>query len=402
MKNTLEDTFLSFFSHNNFEKSRKFTSTKAYSTQPVKDALAILGNPQYKFKTVHVAGTVGKGSTTLLIGNFIKQINPTYKIGYFLSPHLTIINERIQIDSQFISDHDFQNIFDTLASKIDISTLSFFDCLTVMAFMYFEQSNVDWAIIETGLGGRLDSTNNLKPEFCVLTPIDKDHIETLGGSIESITFEKAGIIKQCPTYSYPQKDIIIEILKNESNKQNSNFYIYNQSLNTKDHYLKNNFKICKWICEDFFQKEISNNLDISHINIIGRIEKISEQPIIFFDSAHNEIGTKALNEWITLEYSKNNSKYNIYCNTLKERNLEDLLKPFIHNSAIKNIYLLPTLEPNRFYNEQDIHQNNTLKDKVKTIDTYNNFITLLNKEFIHIITGSMYLYKMYALPFKNK
>ena len=389
---SLEEYFFNLFSHNNFEKSRKFSKSNTYSTKPVKEALEKLGNPQYKYKTVHIAGTVGKGSTTFFISKLIKSIDPNFKIGCFFSPHLTILNERIQINSNFISDADFYSILESIQGTIDLSTLSFFDCLTIIAFIYFKNNNVDWAIIETGLGGRLDSTNNLKPQFCVITPIDEDHKETLGGSLQSIAYEKAGIIQSCSTYSYPQKyKIALDIIQEVSRKQNSTFKMPTTMNTIEQSYLQNNFDVCKWICEDFFSTPIYLSKEIAN-SMLGRIEQWCTSPTIYFDSAHNEIATLTLSKWLSLQEKVHlNKKWNIYMNTLKERSLEQLVQPFINNPLVHNIYLLATNDAHRFYSKNDSVPNNI--HILTTIDSIKEHIQ--DTEIVHLITGSMYLYKIY-------
>jgi dihydrofolate synthase / folylpolyglutamate synthase len=154
-----------------------------------------LGNPQDKFRSVHVAGTKGKGSTCHMIASMLEANG--YKVGLYTSPHLIDIRERISINGTMISQHDFARIVRTIepiALKAK-PTPTYFDALTAIAFQYFADHKVDIAIIETGLGGRLDSTNVLKPEITAITSISKDHMAQLGYTLPKIAEEKAGIFK---------------------------------------------------------------------------------------------------------------------------------------------------------------------------------------------------------------
>lgn len=154
-----------------------------------------LGNPQDTFRSVHVAGTKGKGSTCLMIANMLRACG--YKVGLYTSPHLVDIRERMVINGEMISQADFNKLakqVEAVAGKSKPMP-SYFDVLTAMAFKYFADQKVDIAVIETGLGGRLDSTNVIKPEVTAITSISKDHMAQLGHTLARIAEEKAGIFK---------------------------------------------------------------------------------------------------------------------------------------------------------------------------------------------------------------
>ncbi|MEA2708485.1 MAG: dihydrofolate synthase / folylpolyglutamate synthase [Phycisphaerales bacterium] len=154
-----------------------------------------LGNPHEQYKTVHVAGTKGKGSTCAMVAAMLQASG--YKVGLYTSPHLVDIRERIQINGAMIPTADFARLVRLVEPIISRSkpTPSYFDVLTAIAFKYFAEQKVDIAIIETGLGGRLDSTNVIKPEVTAITSISKDHMAQLGNTVGKIATEKAGIFK---------------------------------------------------------------------------------------------------------------------------------------------------------------------------------------------------------------
>jgi dihydrofolate synthase/folylpolyglutamate synthase len=152
-----------------------------------------LGNPQEKFKTIHVAGTNGKGSTSHMLAAIFQQAG--YKTGLYTSPHLKDFRERIRINGEMISKQFVTDFVESEKSLIEKIDPSFFEVTVALAFSYFASEKVDIAIIEVGLGGRLDSTNIITPELSIITNISLDHTNILGNSLNEIAFEKAGIIK---------------------------------------------------------------------------------------------------------------------------------------------------------------------------------------------------------------
>lgn len=153
-----------------------------------------LGNPQRNFYTVHIAGTNGKGSVSHMLASILQQAG--YRTGLFTSPHLTDFRERIRVDGEMIHKQKVVNFVDKHQQKMQELDLSFFEMTAAMAFDYFDQSDVEVAIIETGLGGRLDATNIITPILSVVTNIGLEHTEFLGDTIEKVALEKAGIIKK--------------------------------------------------------------------------------------------------------------------------------------------------------------------------------------------------------------
>lgn len=153
----------------------------------MKRADARLGSPHKSFQTIHIAGTNGKGSVATKIAAVLQNLGK--KVGLYTSPHIWRFTERIRINGQMIAEDNAQNFL------VDDPDLSFFDQLTLMAFLYFAREKVDIAVIETGLGGRFDATNVITPILSVITSIGYDHMAILGNTLEAIAHEKAGIIK---------------------------------------------------------------------------------------------------------------------------------------------------------------------------------------------------------------
>ena len=191
------------YNHNNFNLSRMLR------------LLRELGNPQERFKTVHVAGTKGKGSTCHMIAGMVQ--NADYRTGLYTSPHFTHIRERIAVDGVLVTESEFTKLIAKIApvvNRLKRDNPTYFEILTAAAFLHFANKKVDLAVIETGLGGRLDSTNVIKPEVCAITSISHDHVAQLGHTLEKITEEKAGIFKiGVPVISSPQVPSVKQVLR---------------------------------------------------------------------------------------------------------------------------------------------------------------------------------------------
>ena len=295
------------------------------------ELLDFLGNPQNKFKTVHVAGTNGKGTVSHTLASIFQECG--YKTGLYTSPHLLDYRERIRINGQMIPE---QNVIDFIGDnkeKFEAMELSFFEMATGMAFDYFAKEKVDIAIIEVGLGGRLDSTNVIKPELSVITNISLDHVHMLGNTLEEIAFEKAGIIKpNTPVVigeTQPEtKDVFIKKAK-ECNApiyfadqivdcdkihiesldyqkfdiwKNNELYIEAVEFPLLGYYQKKNLAtvICAIeILKDKFKiekKDIVSGLEfvVKNTNLMGRWQILSRQPLVIADTGHNVGGVKEI------------------------------------------------------------------------------------------------------------
>ncbi|MEX2362387.1 MAG: folylpolyglutamate synthase/dihydrofolate synthase family protein, partial [Balneolaceae bacterium] len=191
-----------------------------FSLDNISEFCSKLGNPHLNYPTIHVAGTNGKGTTCYLLEKVYRDAG--YKTGMFISPHLLRYNERVQVEGTEISDEDLLIFFQTAGKLFDEVKLSYFEISTALAFWFFAKQKVDIAIIEAGLGGRLDSTNIVESEISVITSIGLDHQSVLGNSVKEIAFEKAGIIK-------PKKPVVVgnvdaeaaEVIAEQANQRNS-------------------------------------------------------------------------------------------------------------------------------------------------------------------------------------
>ena len=274
-----------------------------------KNLLKFFDNPHEKFLTIHVAGTNGKGSTCAYIERILRYSG--YKVGIYTSPHLFNFNERIRVDGLPISDQEIVSFLDNSFKEINKIGSTFFEVTTVMAFDYFNKNKVDIAVIETGLGGRLDATNVISPVISVITSISIDHTETLGDSIELIAKEKSGIIKEkTPLFVYEQDTGILDIFKKEAISHNAEIKISkapkNISLTSRGtQFTANNqdytiplfgsHQACNAALAidvvSHFDSKIKDDIIYNSLKTVfwpGRMQKIRQK--IFYDVSHNKEG----------------------------------------------------------------------------------------------------------------
>jgi len=172
-----------------------------------------LGRPDRSFHAIHVAGTKGKGSTSVMIASCLRAAG--YRTGLYTSPHLHTFRERMRVNDELISREDFARLVDEIEPHVEaVSSITWFEIVTALAFLHFAQSKIDVAVVEVGLGGRFDATNVLTPLVSVITPLSMDHMNLLGNTLEQIAFEKAGIIKRrVPVVSAPQRPEAFDVLR---------------------------------------------------------------------------------------------------------------------------------------------------------------------------------------------
>jgi dihydrofolate synthase/folylpolyglutamate synthase len=190
-----------------------------YDLRRMDELLAQIGNPHLKARSVHIAGTNGKGSVAAMVASALSGCG--YTTGLYTSPHLTLLNERIRVDGKLISNDELIALVEKLKPEVEAvdkkatyGRLTTFEFLTALGFAYFEQRGAEFQVLEVGLGGRLDATNVTNPEVCIITPINFDHMEVLGNSLTEIATEKSGIIKPGSTVVIsPQPDEAAEVIR---------------------------------------------------------------------------------------------------------------------------------------------------------------------------------------------
>ena len=264
---------------------------------------AFFGNPQEKLKTIHIGGTNGKGSTSNMLASVLQEQG--YKVGLYNSPHLIDFTERIKVNGNNCEKEFVFDFIQKLKNLPEEIKPSFFEFTTVMAFEYFYKKNVDFAIIEVGLGGRLDSTNIIKPLVAAITNIDLDHQNILGNTIEEIALEKAGIVKpHIPIISGDERDSVKKIIEQKALENRSEFIdattiSTNLETDLKGNYQKKNIRVVLAVVEELRKQKIEiseKSLEIGLKNVqkntkfIGRWFQFSENPLIICDTAHNQAG----------------------------------------------------------------------------------------------------------------
>ena len=367
-----------------------------------KNLMKACGSPHKGLNCIQVVGTNGKGSTSAILSNILK--NCSYRVGLYTSPHLTNINERIRINGKSIPDKKIIEFIRFFEDDINKLKVSFFEAMTAMAIWYFKNEKVDIAVLETGLGGRLDSVTICNPQMVVITRISYDHQHILGNTLEKIALEKAGAIKNNTTcVSYPQTQIVKKVLEKKIKSTNSSIkYISNQNnqiqLNGRHQALnatlaiealKNlkNLKITK--------ERIQTGLET--ISWPGRIQKIYDKPNIYFDVAHNEESFLMLCKFI--QKQNVNGKKVLMVGLQKNKDLgiaiSNIIETFdeiiITETGVRNF--LPAEKLDQLLNSKN---NRIIINRFKAA----KFIKNLDKEDCGVIAGSHYFGPTISNEFK--
>lgn len=400
-----------------------------YGLERTERLLELLGNPHKKIKVIHVAGTNGKGSTTSMIASML--INEGFKTGMYTSPFLEEFEERIQIDRKNISREDLATYVETIKEAVDkvieegYTHPTEFEIITCIMFKYFYDKKVDYAVVEVGLGGRLDSTNVVDPVLSVITSISLDHTNILGSTIEEIAREKGGIIKEnTPLILYPQekieaRDVLSKIcneklseiyeVKRENAKlidiNNEEFYqrIKINGLNKEyeinlkllgEHQIVNCMVALTAVevlskIEGFKLKNIEKGIESAVWK--GRLEVLNKKPLIVIDGAHNIQGIKSLKENVEKYFNYDNM--HLLIGILADKQVEDMINEIVPLSSD-----VVALTPNSYRAElaseleKEIYKVNK---NVKSFESYKEgFLSAYKKakeNDMILVTGSLYM-----------
>ena len=296
----------------------------------------VLKHPEHKFKSIHVGGTNGKGSTSHIISSILQEAG--YTVGLYTSPHLKNFTERIRINGEEVSRNFVVDFVANNKYFLENQQLSFFEMTVGMAFAYFAEQNVDIAIIEVGLGGRLDSTNIIHPEVAVITNIGYDHMQFLGDTLPEIAFEKAGIIKQnTPIIIGEKQDAVVDVFINKATQMNADIYFasdkkYDYKSDLLGSYQEKNIstaihavKVLKGyvISESHFIKGLKNV--VQNTNFKGRWQILQYNPLVICDTAHNREGLSyVMNQLASLSFNK----LHMVLGVVNDKKLDDILSLF--------------------------------------------------------------------------
>lgn len=293
------------------------------------------GNPQEKIRCIHIGGTNGKGSTSNMLASVLQEAG--YTVGLYNSPHLIDFTERIKVngkncDTGFV--YDFIMKLKQLPGDIQPS---FFEFTTIMAFEYFYQQQVDFAVIEVGLGGRLDSTNIISPMVSAITNVQLDHQDLLGDTIEEIAAEKAGIIKPgIPVISGDEEEPVKKILKKKAQQENA---LFSDVTGTETHlqsdlkgnYQKKNIRVVLGIIRELQKQDV--NISEKHIErglmhvhrntgFIGRWFEFSKDPLTICDTAHNQAGL----EQVFAQLNSLNRRKHVILGFVNDKKIDDVMR----------------------------------------------------------------------------
>jgi dihydrofolate synthase / folylpolyglutamate synthase len=377
----VEKEILDFFADRNFERSRRF-APDAYKPENLRAFLAKLGNPQLKYKTIHVVGTVGKGSATTYLARALTAMG--FKTGAYLSPHFVSLTERFVIDGEPIGAITLAELWHELKSDDEIHTLSFFDAMTALGFLYFARSECNWAVVEAGLGGRLDSTNNLKAAFAVITRVGLDHQNILGDTLEKIAAEKAGIIQKGQrVYSPPQRAEALAVLRQTAAEKAAELIVVEK---TGDTFVENNRDFALQVIADAMHPTANALAQIERVllqPVFGRWSILKTAPRIIFDGGHN---AEAMTALVPLVNRQPEAECNIFLNTMRERDLArfcEVLRAGIQKKL--SLFLLPVANA-KYYDTPPTGSGLQAVTESQVAEL------LQAPDALHLFTGSMALY----------
>ena len=383
-------------------------------------ALKVLDLDFTKIRFVHIAGTNGKGSTAAALDSLIRHHSQGMTVGLYTSPHLIRFNERIVVNGKQISDDEMLNIADLLFRKCKDISLTFFEFTTLMALCHFINNNINIAVMETGLGGRLDATNIINPEVAVITSIGYDHMEHLGENLKDIAMEKAGIFKKGSTAVIARTDNN-DILKQQAAKAGiKNTYEFgidfNYTVNNDNSF---NFLIKGEVIYENIKKDLlgehqylNSSLALMAFSLLG-LKGISDtitdalkkvvwpgrlEPLTingrkaYIDVSHNVEGMERTIEFLKTTH-KNEPIYTA-CGFMKDKDYKKMID--LLSSISKKVFLIPTTVPCRELGKIE-YKNLFLDRQTENILICNDFDDAINKitkeNGVLLFTGSIYNYE---------
>jgi len=319
-----------------------------------KNILTRLGNPHHSLRCIHIAGTNGKGSTAAMLSSMLKQQG--LRVGLFTSPHLVRFTERFRIDDEEESPERILEIFGRVRQVIDdAEPPTFFEIVTAMAFQYFAEEKVDWAIVEVGMGGRLDATNVMRPQVSVVTNVSFDHEEFLGNTLGAIAREKAGIIKnRVPVVSGARQPLVQAILKATCLRQEAPIFHLGKDFRAKRNAdgslryegLRRRFpslalNLAGWhqfhnaalalatleVLENYRVLSLNPAAiqeGLLHVHWPARLEVLQESPLIVLDGAHNPQGAECLRDALKQLFPKR--RLHLVLGIMADKDLRGILR----------------------------------------------------------------------------
>ncbi len=332
---TYRDAIKYLFAKTDYEKEKRLRyNVTTFNLGRMQKLLSLLGNPHKKIHTAHIAGTKGKGSTATMLAKMLEAND--YAVGLYTSPHVVSLHERITVNSKMISETEMLGLLNRIHTPVEkmskIDPLSFFEIMTALAFMHFVDTEVDIAVIETGLGGRLDSTNVIRPKVVGITSLSIDHQHQLGDTIDSIAKEKAGVFKRgVPAVTVQQEPEAMRVLKSQATAVKAPLSVTGSDIDFSHRFETSrehgpHTRICLTTQTSKFEhlrvplhgkhqaincglalamldklKSSGYKIDdekatqgLENVSLTGRMEMIWDDPRIMIDAAHNAASIRAL------------------------------------------------------------------------------------------------------------
>lgn len=407
-----------------------FKGTKNPSLDAMQYFMDEYNNFQENMKFIHVAGTNGKGSCVETISNIL--VKQGYKVGKFISPHLVRYNERISINGIEITNEEMSELIEELKPKVEKYSkkkkiqITFFELITTMALLYFYRKNVDFVVLETGLGGLYDCTNIItKPLVSVITSIGYDHMHILGNTLAEIAYQKAGIIKQnSNTVFFEQSEEINNVFLDMCKNKNNKFYLVTNN-KIKNYKYDNEYQYFDYdkykniaiilngkkqiqnaaICIETMQilndlgyivTEKSVREGLKTVIHKARMEVLSKKPLIIFDGAHNEPAIENLQSMVNMYY--NDMKRTYIVSILERKDYEKMIQILMKDENAEFIFTSGN-NPDRYASKEKLYnialkyrknQKIYMKELEYTIDD----VLKENNNSLNFIVGSFYTYRM--------
>ncbi len=407
------------------ENTAKFGSN--LGLERTEKILELLGNPHLALKCIHVAGTNGKGSTSAMINSIL--IEAGYKVGMYTSPYLEEFEERIQVNNLNIPKDDLADMVTEVSEAVKkVIELGFdhpteFEIITCAMFLYFSRKAVDYAVVEVGLGGRLDSTNVIRPILSVITSISMDHTGILGSTLKEIAWEKAGIIKQSvPVISYPQKTDAEKVISDRCSKLNCELVkvkmdsprfkgvedgcqlldldtgkkVYSIRLSLLGKYQLLNCATAVTAAEKLMElglkitdEQISTAL--SKVKWIGRLEILRKEPLVVIDGAHNIDGIRELRDSVKKYFSYR--RIILIIGILRDKQVEEMISTIVPMAES-----VIAVTPNSTRAEGADELNEVIKRYNGDTEAFDNYrgaykraLELAKPEDLILVCGSLYM-----------
>ncbi len=416
----------------NYEKKRSFSYSRCLRLERVKALMEKLEIPYSQFKVIHIAGTKGKGSVATFCA-YILAVSG-FKVGLFTSPHFFDMRERIKIlkkkkekvEEFVIPRNNLKNILNEMYPVLEdfretkLGRITFFEVYTAIAFRYFSQKNVDFVVLETGLGGRLDATNIVIPSVTILTHIDYDHTDKLGKTLKKIAYEKAGIIKRkIPVISSFQRRSVEKVLKERAKKKKAELFMLKKEFGFSNVCLRKDYTLFDFWFNDFSLKDIkiimkgkyqveNACLALASLYILekrkilkkvyfkeglkeafleGRFEIVREKPLIILDVAHNPSSFQILKETLSLYFPK--KRIILIFASSSDKPAEKMIKKI----KTKKIILTSFSNP-RSFSPEELYKK-IKKEEVELVNpswrALKKALNYCKKNDLILITGSFYL-----------